>query len=65
MERGLAELLIKGLNRLDLKLENLVGQCYDGGSNMREEYQGVATRLRRVAPLGKLRIYDVVFSNLI
>jgi len=42
---------------LDLKLENLVSQCYDGGSNMRGEYQGVAARLREVAPLGKILTY--------
>jgi hypothetical protein len=64
---ALAELLIKWLNKLNLKLENLVGQCYDGASNMRGEYQGVAARLRQVAPLGKVRTYDelLFFSNLI
>jgi hypothetical protein len=34
---------------------------------MRGEYQGVAARLRQVAPLGKVRTYDelLFFSNLI
>ncbi|CAM4898587.1 unnamed protein product [Rotaria socialis] len=49
---ALCALLIKWLSKLDLKLENLVGQCYDGGSNMRGEYQGVSARLRQVASLG-------------
>jgi hypothetical protein len=50
---ALADLLIKWLKKLNLNLENLVGQCYDGASNMRGEYQGVAARLRQIAPLGK------------
>ncbi len=50
---ALADLLIKWLKILNLNLENLVGQCYDGASNMRGEYHGVATRLRQIAPLGK------------
>lgn len=67
---ALAELLIKWLNKLDLKLEYLVGQCYDGAGNMRGEYQGVAARLREIAPLGKVSLYDetdglLFFSNLI
>ncbi|CAF3973461.1 unnamed protein product, partial [Rotaria sp. Silwood1] len=49
---ALADLLIKWLKKLNLNLENLVGQCYDGASNMRGEYQGVAARLRQIAPLG-------------
>ncbi|CAF4368700.1 unnamed protein product [Rotaria sp. Silwood2] len=49
---ALYELVVEWLNKLGLKLENLVGQCYDGGSNMRGEYKGVAARLRQVAPLG-------------
>ena len=55
---ALADLLIKWLNKLDLNLENLVGQCYDGGSNMRGEYKGVAARLRQISPLGKVCIFD-------
>lgn len=31
-----------------MNLENLVGQCYDSGSNMRGEYQGVAARVPSV-----------------
>jgi hypothetical protein len=50
---ALADLLIISLKKLNLNLEYLVGQCYDGASNMRGEYQGVAARLRQIAPLGK------------
>ncbi|CAF3939864.1 unnamed protein product [Rotaria sordida] len=49
---ALTDLLIKWLKKLNLNLQNLVGQCYDGASNMRGEYQGVAARLSQIAPLG-------------
>lgn len=46
-------LLAEWIRKLGLKLERLVGQCYDGASAMRGDYKGVATRLKEVAPLGK------------
>ncbi|CAF3901627.1 unnamed protein product [Rotaria sordida] len=49
---ALTDLLIKWLKKFNLNLQNLVGQCYDGASNMRGEYQGVAARLSQIAPLG-------------
>ncbi|CAF4759012.1 unnamed protein product, partial [Rotaria sp. Silwood1] len=50
---ALSELLVKWLRKFDLKLENVVGQFYDGASCMPGEYKGVATCLKQVSPSAK------------
>ena len=47
---ALFELICSVLNSSSLKLTSLVGQCYDGDSNMSGREKGVAARVREVSP---------------
>ena len=38
------------LNKMELRIENVDGQCYDGASNISGKQKGVATRVKEVAP---------------
>ena len=57
-EDALFKLLIKWLNKLDWKMENLVDQCYDGANSMRREYQRVVSGLQQAASLTKVQQYN-------
>lgn len=42
----LADVLVKQLFELNLSLDDIVAQCYDGASNMSGQYTGVQARLK-------------------
>ena len=46
----LFELLCSVVSNLGLKLEDIVGQCYDGASNMSGKNKGLATRMKECSP---------------
>lgn len=46
----LYELVKKVLREHGLKLEDIVGECFDGASNMRGKRKGVATRMKECSP---------------
>ena len=48
--RGLTELLLKTLETHKLSIDKLVGQGYDGGSNMKGANQGVQAHIARLNP---------------
>ena len=48
----LFNLLVHWLKQLDLNINNIVGQCYDGASAMRGTIKGVAARLMQIVPTG-------------
>lgn len=47
---SLTKKLLEVLSELGLGLEQLIGQGYDGGSNMRGEIQGVQARIKDICP---------------
>ncbi|CAF3062789.1 unnamed protein product [Rotaria socialis] len=47
---ALFKLLVMWLKQLDLDINNIVGQCFDGASAMRGTYKGVSTRLLQIVP---------------
>ena len=47
---ALAEVLTDCLQRHNLDIHNVVGQGYDGGSNMRGASKGVQARIKKVNP---------------
>ncbi|CAF1091248.1 unnamed protein product [Rotaria sordida] len=47
---ALFKLLVTWLKQLDLDINNIVGQCFDGASAMRGIYKGVSTRLLQIVP---------------
>ncbi|CAF3732767.1 unnamed protein product [Rotaria socialis] len=47
---ALFKLLFMWLKQLDLDINNIVGQCFDGASAMRGTYKGVSTRLLQIVP---------------
>ena len=40
------------VNKLDLRLENIVAECFDGAANMSGIRKGLATRMKECSPLG-------------
>lgn len=48
---NLTKVALDALTRLQLPLENLRGQTYDAGSNMRGAVKGVQSRIRELQPL--------------
>ena len=44
----LYDVIIAKLNDLSLSLNHLIGQCFDGASNMAGQYNGVQARLKEV-----------------
>lgn len=46
----LFELIRKVLTNLGVRIEDIVGQCFDGASNMSGPKKGVAVRIQEVAP---------------
>ncbi|XP_022873135.1 zinc finger MYM-type protein 1-like [Olea europaea var. sylvestris] len=49
-EKGLSDELLNALNNLELDIDNMRGQGYDNGANMRGKYKGVQNRLLQVNP---------------
>lgn len=45
---ALTELILQEPNKLGLKIENLRGQGYDGGSNMAGKIRGVQARIKEL-----------------
>ena len=45
------ELVKKEIVNLELKLENIVGECFDGAANMSGVHKGLATRMKECPPL--------------
>ena len=46
----LYELVKNELSRLELNLDNIVGQCFDGAANMSGVKRGLATRMKECSP---------------
>ena len=47
----LYELVKTSVNKLDLKLENIVEKCFDGAANMSCIHKGLASRMKECSPL--------------
>ena len=47
---ALFQILLKGLSKVGLTTDNLVGQCYDGASNMRGIHAGVQVKVKEIQP---------------
>jgi hypothetical protein len=47
----LFELVKKAILNLELKLEDIVGECFDGAANMSGVHKGLATRMKECSPL--------------
>ena len=50
------------INRLDLRLENSIAECFDGAANMSGICKGLATRMKEYSPLG---IYVHCYGHLL
>lgn len=48
---SLFSLLQTSVTTEGLKLENVIGQCYDGASNVRGEYNGVQAKVKEISPI--------------
>jgi hypothetical protein len=48
--QGLFDVLEEELKKLDLDINNVRGQGYDNGSNMKGTHQGVQSRLLKINP---------------
>ncbi|KAK6191009.1 hypothetical protein SNE40_002759 [Patella caerulea] len=58
----LYSLVLRVFNELDLPLLNVVGECFDGASNMNGIHRGLATRMKECSPLA---IYIHCFGHLL
>ena len=47
---ALFQILLKGLSKVGLTTDKLVGQCYDGASNMRGIHAGVQAKVKAIQP---------------
>ena len=47
----LCELVKNVLGKLELKLDKIVGECFDGAANMSGVHRGLATRMKECSPL--------------
>lgn len=47
---NLSDVIVKKLNGLHLSLGNVVGQCFDGASNMSGIHTGVQARIKELCP---------------
>ena len=48
----LYELVKTAVGKLELSLENIVAECFDGAANMSGAHKGLATRMKECSPLG-------------
>ena len=58
----LYELAKTTINKLDLRLENIIAECFDGAANMSGICKGLATRMKECSPLG---IYVHCYGHLL
>ncbi|XP_068673214.1 zinc finger MYM-type protein 1-like [Montipora foliosa] len=58
----LYELAKTAINKLDLRLENIIAECFDGAANMSGIRKGLATRMKECSPLG---IYVHCYGHLL
>ena len=56
------ELVKTAVSKLELSLENIVAECFDGAANMSGAHKGLATRMKECSPLG---IYVHCFGHLL
>ncbi|XP_046841689.1 uncharacterized protein LOC124435777 [Xenia sp. Carnegie-2017] len=49
--RSIDELLKTAIGRLELTLENIVAECFDGAANMSGPRKGLAARMKECSPL--------------
>ncbi len=47
----LHELVKTSINKVELKLEDIVGKCFDGAGNISGAYKGLASRMKECSPL--------------
>ena len=47
---ALFQILLKGLSKVGLTTDKLIGQCYDGASNMRGIHAGVQAKVKAIQP---------------
>ena len=59
---ALYDLVTKALRDLDLNLEDIVGQCYDGAANMTGINKGLSARMKKTSPLA---IYVHCYGHLL
>ena len=57
-----AKLAKTAINKLDLKLENIIVECFDGAANMSGIRKGLAMRMKECSPLG---IYVHCYGHLL
>ena len=64
LRRGefLYELAKTAINKLDLRLENIIAECFDGAANVSGIRKGLATRMKECSPLG---IYVHCYGHLL
>ena len=56
------ELAKTAINKLDLRLENIIAECFDGAANMSGIRKGLATRTKECSSLG---IYAHCYGHLL
>ncbi|CAF1041152.1 unnamed protein product, partial [Brachionus calyciflorus] len=61
---SLYELVCSIFSSNGLNLKNLVGQCYDGASNMSGEFKGLASRIKADSPGALIKQVKFKFKNL-
>ncbi|XP_071826952.1 zinc finger MYM-type protein 1-like [Apostichopus japonicus] len=59
---SLYKLVLEVFGKLDLQLDTIVGECFDGASNMSGVNRGLATRMKECSPLG---IYVHCYGHLL
>ena len=58
----LYELVKTAIGKLELSLQNIVAECFDGAANMSGVHKGLATHMKECSPLG---IYVHCFGHLL
>jgi len=61
--KGLSTILKTRLESIGLKLTNIVGQCYDGASNMSGQYSGVQAEIKKDA--GDKAVYTHCYNHVL
>ena len=49
--QSLYELVERVMSEMNLALHNIVGECFDGASNMKGLHKGLATLMKKTSPL--------------
>jgi len=61
--KGLCNILKVRLDTIGVKLTKIVGQCYDGASNMSGQYRGVQAQIKREA--GDKAVYTHCYNHVL